>query len=401
MRSAFLILALSLTACQHLPSKDKQTNDSLTLKVATFNVSMEADNYKSVALQGSPQDALKQALESGVHPQIRNIAEIIQRTQPDIILLNEFDYIEDATQGIELFKQKYLQVSQSGQLPVEYPYVFLAPVNTGVAVSEEVKSKRFTHFAYGRYPGQYGMVLLSKYPILADDIRTFRHFLWKDMPNHLMPTDETGSPWYSAEATEVMRLSSKSHWDVPIEVCGNQINVLASHPTPPVFDGPEDRNGKRNHDELRFWRDYIEADPTSYHYDDGGRSGGIKPNAQFVIVGDLNASAVEGDAYPGAMSNLLEHKRVGNFSAPESEGGKENKPDSKYAATHTAGWGMRADYVLASSNLKVADSGVFWPEKTQATSRLVKDRAASSDHRLVWANIKLQNKSAICSSENN
>ena len=28
-------------------------------------------------------------------------------------------------------------------------------------------------------------------------------------------------------------------------------------PTPPAFDGEEDRNGRRNHDEIRFWVDYV------------------------------------------------------------------------------------------------------------------------------------------------
>ena len=34
------------------------------------------------------------------------------------------------------------------------------------------------------------------------------------------------------------------------------VHFLVSHPTPPVFDGPEDRNGPRNYDEIRFWADY-------------------------------------------------------------------------------------------------------------------------------------------------
>ena len=40
-------------------------------------------------------------------------------------------------------------------------------------------------------------------------------------------------------------------------VKGKTFHLLASHPTPPVFDGDEDRNGKRNHDEVRLIADYI------------------------------------------------------------------------------------------------------------------------------------------------
>ncbi len=54
-----------------------------------------------------------------------------------------------------------------------------------------------------------------------------------------------------------VRLSSKSHWYVPIEVGKKTVHFLVSDPTPPVFDGPEDRNGTQNHDEMRFWADYV------------------------------------------------------------------------------------------------------------------------------------------------
>ena len=44
----------------------------------------------------------------------------------------------------------------------------------------------------------------------------------------------------SAAEREVFRLSSKSHWDVPLRVGGEVVHFLVSHPTPPVFDGPDD-----------------------------------------------------------------------------------------------------------------------------------------------------------------
>ena len=62
---------------------------------------------------------------------VKNIAEIIQRVNPDILLLNEFDYIADKRIGIEAFMENYLNVSQQGLEPVDYPYTYVAPVNTG------------------------------------------------------------------------------------------------------------------------------------------------------------------------------------------------------------------------------------------------------------------------------
>ncbi|WP_334313240.1 endonuclease/exonuclease/phosphatase family protein [Psychrosphaera algicola] len=129
-----------LSACgtgQHFKNIEQgtspiNTSTPITLKVATFNVSMEATNYVENNQKAMSNAALRTALKSGQHPQIKNIAEIVQRVAPDIILLNEFDYIADKQQGIALFKQKYLEVSQQDQQPIRYPFVYLAPVNTGM-----------------------------------------------------------------------------------------------------------------------------------------------------------------------------------------------------------------------------------------------------------------------------
>lgn len=383
-------VALTLTACgttELTSSMDQESPEKQGLRVATFNVSMEADNYVIDDSSEVSSEALTLALTSGTHPQIQNIAEIIQRTRPHIILLNEFDYIEDPSKGINLFRTNYLNQPQSGLSPIDYPYVYLAPVNTGVKT--QLSDSNLSLFGFGKYPGQYAMVLLSQYPINTDQVRTFQNFLWKDMPSHIMPINEQGDSWYDEDAVGIMRLSSKSHWDVPINVCGETLHVLASHPTPPVFDGPEDRNGRRNFDEIRFWADYISPQTATYHYDDLGNTGGLAADSHFVILGDLNASSVEGDAYPGAMDQLLTHPLIANYPAPTSEGGKENRPESNYATTHTAYWGMRADYVLPSANLNVTQSGVYWPKTTDEEYRLVESRQASSDHRMVWVDFKI------------
>ena len=109
-------------------------------------------------------------------------------------------------------------------------------------------------FGYGRHEGEYGMLVLSRFPIENEFIRTFQTFLWRDMPGALLPVDpSTGEPYYSDAEVALLRLSSKSFWDVPIKVpaAGGglpwRLHLLCSHPTPPVFDGPEDRNGRRNH----------------------------------------------------------------------------------------------------------------------------------------------------------
>ena len=346
--------------------------------------------------------------------QAANVAEVIQRTDADVILINEFDY-DAAGEGIDLFRKNYLEVSQNGADPIHYPYVFVAESNTGIPSGVDLDNDGTIGgpndaYGFGFYPGQFGMAVLSKYPIDTKRVRTFQNFLWKDMPHNLIPTD-----FYSHEAIEVLRLSSKSHWDLPIRIDGRTVHFLVSHPTPPVFDGPEDRNGRRNHDEIRFWSDYVSGWRHSrYIYDDQGRRGGIRWGRRFVIAGDQNADPVDGDSTDGAINQLLDNRWIvdpGQTSAggPEAaalQGGANDTHLGDPALdtadfADTAPGNLRVDYVLPSVRLRVIDSGVFWPEAGDPLSRLTgqfdfgqfqRDGIGypTSDHRLVWVDLQVK-----------
>lgn len=368
------------------------------IRVASFNVSMEGGNYVEPGVTPSGHE-LPAALQNSDHPQIANIAEIIQRVRPDILLLNEFDYHPDPERGVIPFIKRYLNQAQAGTEAIDYPYFYQGPVNTGVDSGADLDRDGKASgvggdaFGYGLYPGQYGMLLLSRFPIDKQAIRSFQYFLWKDMPDNLMQDTRTedGELWYPSEVQEILRLSSKSHWDIPVTVNGERIHVLASHPTPPVFDGPEDRNGRRNHDEIRFWSDYLSGEEQgAYIYDDQQGRGGLR-GERFVVVGDLNASMEEGDARREGIEGLLGHPKVRRGLIPSSDGGRANLADSPLSPTHTATWGMRADYVIPSkAGWQIRDGGVFWPTPDSPLWRLVSGRSASSDHRLVWLDLKLK-----------
>ena len=172
------------------------------------------------------------------------------------------------------------------------------------------------------------MAVFSKYPIQTDEVRTFQDFLWKDMPGALLPNDPAvpgEADWYSPEELDIFRLSSKSHWDVPIKLPGRKpVHFLVSHPTPPTFDGAEDRNGTRNHDEIRFWADYVSGGRhASYIYDDEGSTAASGRGQDFVIAGDQNADPFDGDSADDAILQFLDHPRINASSAPESAGAVE------------------------------------------------------------------------------
>ena len=378
------------------------------LRVATYNLSLNRNT----------EGQLETDLSTGTNAQAKTVAEVIQRANPDIVLLNEFDFVEGGV-AANLFRENYLEVSQGGADPVEYPYAFVAPSNTGIPSGFDLNNNGVVgapgtqaggddSFGFGFFPGQFGMAVLSKYPIDTDAVRTFQHFLWKDMPGALLPDDpNTAAPadWYSPEELGVFRLSSKSHWDIPVEVGGNTVHVLASHPTPPTFDGPEDRNGTRNHDEIRFWADYVTPGNASrYIRDDEGVTGGLKPGESFVILGDQNADPVDGDSTQHAIDQLLDHPRItdpmptsaGAAEAAVLQGGAnlahEGDPalDTADFSDIPAPGNLRADYVLPSRDLRVLDSAVFWPVRSDPLSALTGTFPfPSSDHRLVWVDLRV------------
>lgn len=377
---------ISVLCLLAIPSCASKSFEKVSLRIAAFNVSMESTNYGEA-------DPNKLALiaRTGDHPQVKNIAQIIQTVRPDIILLKEFDFIDDDNETVKAFISNYLHVAQNNAEAIDYPYMLTAEVNTGQLFPVDLNGDQYVRlpedaFGWGRYPGHYGMVLLSRFPIVYSEVKTFQRFLWKDMPGARLPKTEQGEPYYNSDQLEYFRLSSKSHWDVPVNIGGTHVHILASHPTPPVFDGPEDRNGLRNFDEIRLIKDYI--DGADYIYDDSGRPGSEGISDAFVVLGDLNAADNGGDGVRGAIEQLTKHNRILD-RVPISNGAAEMwaSETEKFRATHTSG--LRLDYVLPSTDFMIEGAGVFWPAVSEIGAQLMSDRATSSDHRLVWVDIKI------------
>jgi len=406
-------------------------------------------------------------LATGGYTQAQGVAEIIQRVNPDVILLNEFDYDtlptppaegpDDPNAGLALerFVRNYVEVSQNGQSPItDYAYLYSFPSNTGLqpeavtgfdcnfsdptegCVAGDSSDPAFDDgndaFGFGLYEGSFGMAILSRYPIDTANLKTFQKFLWKDMPSSLIPDRAIGTQpaWYSAEEADIYRLSSKNHVDVPIVVDVNgtpeTIHVLGSHPTPPVFDdalesaaGPQyvgtDPHGRRNHDEIRFWADYVSKTGNEcYIYDDSTADTTKTPSClgkgrRFVIMGDQNADPQFGDSFASAILQLLNDPAIDDGFTPISSGATGTPP---YATLDNGQW--RLDYALPSvAGLDYAMAacdpgapgypglacGVFYPSVTSPLAALIAGscatpdpgdpppNCASADHRLVWVDV--------------
>ena len=412
------VIGLIAVALPVAANSENGNSNPPTVRFATFNAS----------LNRASEGELIDDLSTGGDTQAQAVAEIIQRTHPEVLLINEFDYDDEGPEGTskagQEFQDNYLSIGQMGAVPINYDYRMAFPSNTGIhsgkdfdnntIIDPEPGSFNYANdsYGFGFFPGQFAFIVYSMHPILEDDIRTFQNFLWQDMPGALLPFDPNNNdePWYSEAELDVFRLSSKNHVDVPIQVGNKVVHFLVSHPTPPVFDDPIiDQNGTRNHDEIRFWADYVGPGKNrgSYIYDDGGNFGGLKPGSLFVIAGDQNSDPNDGDSVPGSAQLLLDNPRVNDKVTPSSQGGVDRSANQPGNEMHTGdpaedtadfseppfGPGnLRADYVLPSKNLQIRDAGVFWPADADPLMRLTGtgifgDPVPSSDHRLVWVDV--------------
>lgn len=384
-----------------------------TIRIATFNASLFRD----------AQGQLLQDLQQG-NVQAQAVAHIIRTVRPDILLLNEFD--EDLSgETLQVFQENYLQnESLVDTATIAFAHTWIAPSNTGVSAGVDVSGDgqvaatvgtpnwAADAFGYGTFPGQYSFAVLSNFAIDTGAIRTFQTFLWKDFEGALLPdnaaTDAAGD-YYLPAVLEVFRLSSKNHADIPIQVGEQTLHFLVSHPTPPAFDGPEDRNGRRNHDEVVFWARYI--DGAAWIYDDAGNAGGLASEDAFIIAGDLNSDPLDPAENLHPVAELLGHSRVNATLPPASEGarlasqtqGGINPQHRSDPALDTADFSdnsvgnLRIDYVLPSNNLAVVGAGVFWPTPEQPGFEWVGDFPfASSDHRAVWIDVLVQGSLEDC-----
>ncbi|TCP39011.1 endonuclease/exonuclease/phosphatase family protein [Rhodovulum marinum] len=327
-------------------------------------------------------------IAGGEDAQVAAVVEVIAAARPDILLLQGVDYDMGGLAMAALADRLRAR-------DLDYPHLFALKPNTGLRTGLDLDGDGRTGGprdaqGFGYFPGQDGMAVLSRYPVVGGAARDFSALLWADLPGATLPAVD-GRPFPSAEAQAVQRLSTTGHWVVPVQVGEVVIRLLAFHATPPVFDGPEDRNGLRNRDELRLWSLYL----------DGALPGVPAPDGPFVVLGDANLDPADGDGRSAAMAAFLADPRLtdpaprsaGGVVAAETQGGA-NATQRGDPGLDTADWddaepgdpgNLRVDYVLPSAGLRVTGAGVLWP----AEGPLADTVAAASRHRLVWVDLRL------------
>ena len=324
------------------------------LRVASFNTELSRDG-PGVLLRDVERD----------DPQVMAVVGVLAAIQPDVVALQgiDWDYNNLALTALTA------KLKAAG---LDYAYSFSAQPNSGSATGVDLDGDSKSEGpgdaqGWGRFTGQGGLAVLSRFPILTDDIADYSTTLWRDVPGARLPVSD-GLPFPSEQAQSIQRLSSTAHWVIPIDAPGGRFDLMTFHASPPVFDGPEDRNGLRNRDEIRFWSLLLDGDI------------GTSPVGRFVIAGDANLDPNQGDGHKGAIRDLLADPRLQD---PEPR-------DSKESATTVIWKGvgeMRVDYVLPSADWQVERSGTYW---TDETGKQIEAAATASRHRLIWVDLSIR-----------
>ncbi len=328
-----------------------------TLRLATFNTELSRDG---------PGLLVRDLAKGGV-PDIDAALDAIATIAPDILLLLDIDH------DLHGIAAKLLRdaLQEKG---VFYPNMEALRPNSGLRTGLDLNGDGRVGdpqdaLGFGEFPGQGGMVLLSQYPL--GPVTDYTGTLWRDVDHTQPPTHPDGTPFPSTAAFAVQPLPYVGHWQVPVLINENALaTITALHASPPVFDGVEDQNGRRNADELAF---------AAQHLADKGA----------VVMGTLNLDPFDSEGRLSAIDALLHHPKLQDPqpSSPlgqtrATQDGGANLRQLGDPALDTADWrdedgpgNLRVDYVLPAAGFTVLDKGLHWP----ATGR----------RALVWTDIAL------------
>ena len=293
-------------------------------------------------------------------PQVEAAIRVIDALDADVLLLTDIDW-DLRGEALEAL---------NGRLAKPYPHLLALKPNSGIPSGLDLNHDGQPGgprdaLAYGMFPGQSGMALLSRAPI--GEPRDFTSLVWRDLPGANLPPDMT------PEEAALVPLSTAGHYEIPVVFGATTLRLLAFAATPPVFDGPEDRNGRRNADEAALWSRLLDGTLAP------------PPPEPFVVIGKPNLDPNDGDGMPANLLALMSRLQdpAPRGAAPPDGGSGDPALDTTRLRDGT---GLRADMILPSASVEVTGAGVFWPAEGDPLAATLEK---ASPHRPVWVTIAL------------
>ena len=374
------------------------------LRVATYNLSLNRNAAGQLVAD----------LGTTTNAQAKTVAEVIQRVNPDVVLLNEFDFVAGGV-AADLFRENYLELSQGGADPVVYPYAYVAPSNTGIPSGFDLNNNGVIGggddaFGFGAFPGQFGMAVLSKYPI---ETERGAHVPALPLEGHARRT-AARRPEHGGASRLV--LGRRARRVPPLEqVALGRAREGRSHDRARARLAPDPADVRRRRGPQR--PSQPRRDPVLGRLRDARQGVTVHPRRRRKARWPQAGRVVRDPRRPERRPARRRLGRPGDRPTarlaariidpqPTSDGAAEaavlqggaNLAHEGDPALDTADFNdipapgnLRADYVLPSKDLRVLDAGVFWPVQADPLSALTGVFPfPSSDHRLVWVDVKVR-----------
>lgn len=339
------------------------------------------------------------------HPQVDAAAKIVARFHPDVVCLNEmqFDIANVPTSGMpgaKSAKPGTFSTAESNATRIAariaaenpeaiYPYALITVGNSGFAwsgprPSTEPGSDWYSLRGWGEYRGRFNTIVLSKFPIVTDQVRIITDVAWDAIPKNSIAQMKTDT---GLDVPAGYPVFEKSLNVIPLDIHGKTTYLVMSHPTAPAFWSI---NPYRHEDELRALALFLDGQLPGVE--------SVPQGSPFVLIGDLNADPEEGDSRPGAIARVLAHDRLEPWF-PEGAGtmGKNptfntyvsgcGKGDGSSVGDPSSRFQMQIDYILPSKEIGRAQGGaVFFPNRAESQEDF--DLACrASDHMFLYVDL--------------
>ena len=336
------------------------------------------------------------------------MAEIIQRVRPDILLLQEFDY-DAAGASLAAFQANYLGTAAGRRRTDSLRVYVLCRVQHRRTFRLRSRSRR-AHCRRRRrtrdsvnFPGSTPWCCCRVSRSTRHAVRTFRKFLWRDMPGALLPDDPATrcarrlvfarAARGAAVVVEVALGRAGAYRPVHLAPAGQSSDAAVFRRA-----GGSQRAAQSRRDPLV---DRLSERARRYLRDDDGRSA-ASTGKTFVIMGDQNSD-------PGRRRQPARRHRRDCCSIRGSTRSSCRKAPARIEASAAAGWRERRAARRSAlrhrrlqrprrrqpaRGLSAAVEGAARVRRRRVLAAPGRsaveaggDPPPSSDHRLVWLDI--------------
>lgn len=328
-------------------------------------------------LSSGTDGATLAALRDGDDAHARQLGKAITEAAPDVVVLTGIDVDEEGA-TVDALVDRYLKGSDAP----DYRYSYAPQTNSGLDSGADLDGDGTIGgpgdaLGPGAFHGQNSMVVLSTLPIDRSGVRSFSDLAWQDVPgNHLSDTE------HPAESRNDLPLQATSLWDVPVDLSGTTVHVVATSASPATGEHAEP---VRHRDQLSFLHGYVTgAENLSDVEDDQGRPGPLAEDSQAVIAGGLGADVDRDGPGATAVERLLAPDEKPERAPREGWWQRlhtmfADDPGATRSGTEPEQTG-RLDYVLPTSGLDTIETDTVravGSSKSKAVFRMVVSRFGS------------------------